>query len=459
MSSSNSSQNSTLKNTGSSNPYDSDKLKTVVNDLLQEATAQGASAAEAGLNVESGLSVTVRMGDVETIEHNRDKALGITVYFGNRKGSASTSDFSLKAVKETVKAACDIARYTEDDPYAGLPDEKLMAKDIEDLELYHPWEVTAEAAVDLAKKCEDAARAEDKRITNSEGGSVSSHTGIRLYGNTHGFLNGYSTSRHSMSCTVIAGQDDAMQRDYWYSVNRDASKLESVTDIGIKAAQRTVNRLNARSMPTCQVPVIFKAEVAKGLISHLISAVRGGAQYRKATFLLDHLGKEIFPDRIRLDERPHIKGALGSAPYDNEGVITAAHDLVTDGVLQNYVLDSYSARRLNMQSTGNAGGVHNLYINDDDISLDEMVKEMGKGLLITEVMGQGVNTVTGDYSRGASGFWIENGEIQYPVEEFTLASRLQDMFMGLQRVGNDLDVRGGVITGSWLVDNMTVAGG
>lgn len=407
MSSSNSSQNSTLKNTGSSNPYDSDKLKTVVNDLLQEATAQGASAAEAGLNVESGLSVTVRMGDVETIEHNRDKALGITVYFGNRKGSASTSDFSLKAVKETVKAACDIARYTEDDPYAGLPDEKLMAKDIEDLELYHPWEVTAEAAVDLAKKCEDAARAEDKRITNSEGGSVSSHTGIRLYGNTHGFLNGYSTSRHSMSCTVIAGQDDAMQRDYWYSVNRDASKLESVTDIGIKAAQRTVNRLNARSMPTCQVPVIFKAEVAKGLISHLISAVRGGAQYRKATFLLDHLGKEIFPDRIRLDERPHIKGALGSAPYDNEGVITAAHDLVTDGVLQNYVLDSYSARRLNMQSTGNAGGVHNLYINDDDISLDEMVKEMGKGLLITEVMGQGVNTVTGDYSRGASGFWIE----------------------------------------------------
>ena len=453
------SQNSSLKDTGSSNPYDTDSLKTVVNDLLQEAKSKGASAAEAGLSVESGLSVTVRMGEVETIEHNRDKGLAITVYFGNRKGSASTSDFSAKAVKETVKAACDIARYTGDDPYAGLPDEKMMAKDIENLELYHPWQVTAEEAVDLAKECEDAARAEDKRITNSEGGSVSSHTGIRVYGNTHGFLNSYNTSRHSMSCTVIAGQDDAMQRDYWYSVNRDASKLESTTDIGKHAAQRTVNRLNAKSMPTCQVPVIFKAEVAKGLISHFLAGIRGGAQYRKATFLLDHLGKQIFPERIRLDERPHIKGALGSAPYDNEGVITAAHDLITDGVLQSYLLDSYSARRLNMQSTGNAGGVHNLYINDDNVSLDDMIKEMGKGLLITEVMGQGVNTVTGDYSRGASGFWIENGEIQYPVEEFTLASRLQDMFMGLQRVGNDLDTRGSVITGSWLIDNMTVAGG
>ncbi len=464
MSSSNSSQNSTsqnltLKNTGSSNPYDADNLKTVVNDLLQEATSQGASAAEAGLSVESGLSVTVRMGDVETIEHNRDKGLAITVYFGNRKGSASTSDFSLKAVKETVKAACDIARYTEDDPYAGLPDKKLMATDIVDLDLYHPWEVTAEEAIELAKECEDAARAEDKRITNSEGGSVSSHTGIRVYGNTHGFLNSYNTSRHSMSCSVIAGKDDAMQRDYWYSINRDASKLESATDIGKLAAQRTVSRLDAKNMPTCQVPVIFKAEVAKGLISHLLSGIRGGAQYRKATFLLDHLGKQIFPERIRFDERPHVKGALGSAPYDNEGVITTVHDLVTEGVLQSYVLDSYAARRLDMKSTGNAGGVHNLYINNDNISLDDMLKEMDKGLLITEVMGQGVNTVTGDYSRGASGFWVENGEIQYPVEEFTLASRLQDMFMGIQRVGNDLDMRGGVITGSWLIDNMTVAGG
>ena len=450
---------SSSKNLDSSNPYDAENLKDIVNDLLSEARSQGASAAEAGLSVESGLSVTVRMGEVETIEHNRDKGLAVTVYFGNRKGSASSSDFSLKAVKDAVKAACDIARYTEDDPYAGLPDKNMMATDIPDLDLYHPWDINAEEAVELAKECEDAARAEDSRIINSEGGSVSSHSGIRVYGNTQGFVNGYNTSRHSMSCTMIAEQENAMQRDYWYSVNRDASKLESASDVGKQAAQRTVSRLGAKSMPTCQVPVIFKAEVAKGLLSHFLAGVRGGAQYRKASFLLDHLGKQIFPERIRLDERPHIKGALGSAPYDNEGVITQAHDIVTDGVLQSYVLDSYAARRLNMQSTGNAGGIHNMYINHDDISLDAMVKEMGKGLLITEVMGQGVNTVTGDYSRGASGFWIENGEIQYPVEEFTLASRLQDMFMGIQKVGNDLDVRGGVITGSWLVDNMTVAGG
>lgn len=440
-------------------PYDSAMLKTVVNDLLQEAKSQGASAAEAGLSVESGLSVTVRMGEVETIEHNRDKGLGITVYFGQRKGSASTSDFSLKAVKETVKAACDIARFTEDDPYAGLPDESLLAKDIPELDLYHPWNVTAEEAIDLAKECEDVARAEDKRIINSEGGSVSSHSGIRVYGNTLGFLNGYNTSRHSVSCTMIAEQDDAMQRDYWYSVNRDASKLQSASEIGKLAAQRTVSRLGAKHMPTCQVPVIFKPDVARGLLSHLLSGIRGGAQYRKASFLLDHLGKQIFPERIRIDERPHIKGALGSAPYDSEGVITKAHDLITEGVLQSYVLDSYAARRLELQSTGNAGGIHNLYINHNDVSLDAMIKEMGKGLLITEVMGQGVNTVTGDYSRGASGFWIENGEIQYPVEEFTLASTLQKVFMGLQRVGNDLDFRGNVITGSWLIDNMTVAGG
>lgn len=452
-------QNSSSKTIDSSNPFDSENLKSVVNDLLQEATSQGASAAEAGLSVESGLSVTVRMGDVETMEHNRDKALGITVYFGQRKGSASTSDFSQSAIKETVKAACDIARYTEDDPYAGLPDENLMAKDIEDLDLYHPWDISAEESIELAKQCEDAARAEDKRIVNSEGGSVSSHAGIRVYGNTQGFLNGYNTSRHSLSCTVIAQQNDAMQRDYWYSVNRDASKLESAVEIGKQAAQRTVGRLGAKSMPTCNVPVIFKAEVARGLLSHLLSGIRGGAQYRKASFLLDHLGKQIFSDNIRLDERPHIKGALASAPYDNEGVITTAHDIVTDGVLQSYVLDSYAARRLGMQSTGNAGGVHNLYINHDDVSLDALLKEMDKGLLITEVMGQGVNTVTGDYSRGATGFWVENGEIQYPVEEFTLASRLQDMFMGLQRVGNDLDTRASVITGSWLIDNMTVAGG
>ena len=441
-----------------SDPYNQDQLKAVVEDLLKEAKSLGASDAEAGLSVESGLSVSVRMGEVETIEHNRDKGLGITVYFGHRKGSASTSDFSPKAVKSTVKAACDIARYTENDVFAGLPDKALMAKDIPDLDLYHPWDVSADAAIEIAKECEDVARAEDKRITNSEGGSVSSHSSARIYGNSQGFLNGYNSSRHSMSCTMIAEQDGAMQRDYFYDVNRDASLLASANMVGKEAAKRTVERLGARSMPTCQVPVIFKADVARGLLSHLLSGIRGGAQYRKASFLLDHLDKQIFPERIRLDERPHLRGALASAPYDHEGVITTAHDIVSEGILRSYVLDSYAARRLNMQSTGNAGGVHNLYINNDDISLNAMIKDMGKGLLITEVMGQGVNTVTGDYSRGAAGFWIENGEIQYPVEEFTLASRLQDMFMGLQQVSNDLDMRGGVITGSWLIDNMTVAG-
>jgi PmbA protein len=451
------SQGANSNNIDAVNAYDAENLKSVIDDLLKEATAQGASAAEAALSVESGLSVTVRMGETETMEHNRDKALGITVYFGQSKASVSTSDFSPQAIKDTVKAACDIARYTEDDPYAGLPDKKLMATDIQDLDLYHPWDISAEEAMDLAKQCEDAAR-EDKRISNSEGGSVSSHSGIRIYGNTQGFLNGYPTSRHSMSCTVIAEHQGSMQRDYWYSVNRDANKLESASDIGKHAAKRTISRLDARPMPTCNVPVIFKAEVARGLLSHFLAAIRGGAQYRKASFLLDHLGKQIFPANIRLDERPHIKGGLASAPYDNEGVITTAHDIISDGVLQSYILDSYAARRLDMQSTGNAGGVHNLYINHDDIALDAMLKEMDKGLLITEVMGQGVNTVTGDYSRGATGFWVEHGEIQYPVEEFTLASRLQDMFMGLQRVGNDLDSRGSVITGSWLIDNMTVAG-
>ena len=445
-------------NSAANQSLDAATLKTVVNDLLQEAKSLGASAAEAGLSVESGLSVTVRMGEVETIEHNRDKALGITVFFGEKKGSASTSDFSTKAIKETVKAACDIARFTEADTYAGLPDEAMLAKDIPELDLYHPWPVSAEEAVELAKECEDVARAEDKRITNSEGGSVSSHSGIRVYGNSLGFLNGYQTSRHSMSCTVIAEQDNAMQRDYWYSVDRDASKLEKASEIGRHAAEKTVSRLGAKHMTTCEVPVIFKAEVARGLVSHFLSGIRGGAQYRKASFLLDKMGQQIFPQNIQFDERPHIKGALGSVPYDNEGVATLPRELVKDGVLQGYVLDSYAGRRLNMPSTGNAGGIHNLFINHDDVSLEAMIKDMGKGLLITEVMGQGVNNVTGDYSRGASGFWIENGEIQYPVEEFTLASTLQQMFMGLQQVGNDLDHRGSIITGSWLIDHMMVAG-
>ena len=442
----------------STDTQDLENLKSLVDDLLREAKAQGASAAEAGLNSESGLSVTVRMGEVETVEHNSDKGLGITVYFGQHKGTASSSDFSPQAIRDTVKAACDIARYTEDDPFAGLADRDRLATEIPELDLYHPWNLSSEEAIALAHETEAVALQTDQRINNSEGGSVNSHSGIRIYGNSNGFLHGYKTSRHSMSCTVIASQDDAMQRDYWYSVNRDASKLDKAISIGQKAAERTLKRLGARRMPTGQVAVIFQADVARGLLSHFLAAIRGGAQYRKASFLLDHLGKQVFPENIRIDERPHIPAALASAPYDNEGVATVAHDIIHNGILESYVLDSYSARRLKMQTTGNAGGIHNLFINHDDISLQEMIREMNTGLLITEVMGQGVNTVTGDYSRGASGFWVENGEIQYPVEEFTLASTLQEMFMGLQRVSNDLDERGSIITGSWLIDKMTVAG-
>ena len=438
--------------------FDSDRLKNIVDDMLNEARKLGASAAEAGVSVESGLSVTVRLGDIETLEHNRDKGLGITVYFGQHKGAASTTDFSPAAIRETVKAACDIARYTEADPYAGLADAAAMASQIPDLDLYHHWDISVEQAIDLAQQCEEVARSSDDRISNSEGASVSSHDGIRVYGNSHGFMGDYPSSRHSLSCTLIAQSENGMQRDHWYTVARDPSLLESAEAVGNKAAQRTVARLDARKIATCQVPVIFDAEVARGVLGHVLRAISGGAQYRKASFLLDSLGKQVFPDHICIDERPHIIGGVGSAPFDNEGVATQAHEIFNHGVLSSYILDSYSARRLGMQTTGNAGGVHNLYINTEDVSRDELLARMGRGLLITDVMGQGVNTVTGDYSRGASGFWVENGEIQFPVEEITLASRLQDMYLGLQAIANDVDTRGNIVTGSWLIDNMMVAG-
>lgn len=438
--------------------FDTDQYKQIVSDLLAQAKKLGATAAEAGVSGEAGLSVTVRMGEVETLEHNRDKGLGLTVYFGKHKGSASTTDFNPKAISETVKAACDIARYTQEDEFAGLAEAKDMATQIPELDLYHPWHLAVDNAIEMARTCEEAARAEDTRISNSEGATVSSHDGVRVYGNTHGFIGGYERSRHSVSCAVIAQDEKGMQRDDWYSVCRDPDALEAVEAVGAKAAQRTVARLGAHKLTTCQVPVLFSAEVAKGLLGHLLRGISGRAQYRKSTFLLDQMGQAIFPSRIRIDERPHLPKALGSTPFDDEGVATQPRDWIRDGVLQGYVLDSYAARRLGMQATGNASGVHNLYINHDDQSLAALMRQMGKGLLVTEVMGQGVNTVTGDYSRGASGFWIEDGEIQYPVDEITLAGRLQDMYRNLQAVGNDVDTRGNICTGSWLLSEMTVAG-
>jgi PmbA protein len=438
--------------------FDIDRAREVVEEMLAEAKKLGANSAEAGVSIESGLSVNVRLGEVDTLEHNRDKGLGITVYFGKRKGSASTSDFKIQAIRDTVKAACDIARYTEEDPAAGLADAEDMAKDYPELDLYHPWNITAETAIDLARQCEAAGREMDTRISNSEGASVSSHDGLRVYGNSHGFRGDYLNSRHSMACTLIGEDDKGMQRDHWYSISRNASNLQTAEEIGTIAAKRTLSRLNARRLKTANVPVIFQAEVARGVLSHFLRAINGGALYRKSSFLLDHLGKQVFPEHIRIDERPHLAGALGSSPFDSDGVATRPKDLVQDGILSSYILDSYSARRLNMKSTGNAGGVHNLFINHDDISFEDLCKKMDTGLIVTEVMGQGVNMVTGDYSRGASGFWVEKGEIQYPVEEITLASTLQKMYKGIEAIANDVDHRGNVLTGSWLINEMTIAG-
>jgi PmbA protein len=434
------------------------ELEAVVAAILAEARQQGASSAEAGVSFEAGLSVSVRMGEVETLEYHRDRGLGVTVYFGQRKGSASTSDLGHEAIQATVRAACGIARYTAADDCAGLADPALMAAFVPDLDLCYPWDIGAEQAIELATTCEDAARAADPRITNSEGGSVSSHLGLRVYGNTNGFSGGYYSTRHSLSCAVIGAQEDSMQRDYWYTVARDARELEDAAAVGRRAAERTVRRLGARRLSTRKVPVLYAAEIAGGLLGHFIGAIRGGSLYRKSSFLLDQLGKQVFPQFVRIHEQPHLKKALGSAPFDSEGVATQARDIVRDGILQGYVLDSYSARKLGMQTTGNAGGVHNLTIDPGPDDFAALLKKLGTGLLVTELMGQGVNIVTGDYSRGAAGFWVENGAIQYPVEEITIAGNLRDMLRNIAAVGNDVELRGNTRTGSLLIEEMTIAG-
>jgi PmbA protein len=433
-------------------------LLRAVDFALAEARRLGATAAEAGLNVSQGLSVTVRLGEVETLEHTRDKGLGVTVYLGQRTGAASTTDLSETAITETVRAACTIARYTAEDDCAGLADAERLARSLPDLDLYHPWPITTEAAIALTRVCEDAARASDARITNSEGASLSTHEGLEVYGNSHGFRGAVPGTRHSLSLSVIAEDTSGMQRDYWYAVARRAAQLEAPESVGRRAAQRTVRRLNARQLSTRTCPVLFEAPVAGSLLSHLVSAVRGGALYRQSSFLLGQLGRPVFADFVRIHEQPHLPGALGSAAFDSEGVATAARDLVRGGVLQGYVLDSYSARKLKLPTTGNAGGVHNLTLEPGPDDLAGLLKQMGTGLLVTELIGFGVNNVTGDYSRGAAGFWVEGGEIQYPVEEITIAGNLKDMFRGIVAVGNDLDRRGNILCGSILLAPMTVAG-
>lgn len=437
---------------------DIERLKTIVQNLLDEAKQQGASAAEAGLSQENGLSVTARMGEVETIEHHCDQGLGITVYFGQRKGSASTTDLSPGAIKESVSAACSIARYTSEDEYAGLPDKELLATEFPDLDLNHPWSLAADEAIALAIECEAAALSFHPDIINSEGASVNTHQGIRVMGNSLGFLQGRLSTRHSVSCTVVAQRGDAMQRDYWYSVARNAMDLEAATTIGKKAGERTIKRLDARRLPTQQCPVLYAAEVASGLLGSLVGAISGGNLYRKSTFLLDALDTQIFPDFIRIHEQPLIKGGLGSSAYDGDGVATQTRDIVSEGYLRGYVLSTYSARKLGMQSTGNAGGVHNLTITPGNNDFQAMLKLLDTGLLVTECIGQGVNMINGNYSRGAAGFWVENGEIQYPVEEITIAGNLKDMFKNIVAVGNDVDYRGNTRTGSILIERMSIAG-
>ena len=435
-----------------------DSFKNIVADALKLAQANGASQAEAGLSVSQGLSVATRMGSVETIEHQQDNGLGISVYFGRHKASASTSNLDPEAIRKTVAAACDIARYTSEDPCAGLADAELMATEMHELDLYHPWRLEPQSVIDLALECENAALEYDPRIVNSEGASVDLNAGVSVYGNSHGFLQAQHKTRHSISCSVVGQSEGNMQRDYWYDVSRHPDQLASARSVGETAAERTVRRLDASKLKTQRAPILFVPELARSLIGHFMAAIGGAAQYRKASFLLDSVGEQVFPDFVQLREDPFIPQALGSANFDAEGVATHVGNLVTDGVIQNYLLDSYSARKLGLTTTGHASGVHNLTLADTGKSFDECLAAMHRGFLVTELMGHGVNTVTGDYSRGAAGFWVENGKLGHAVEEVTIAANLRDMFKGIVEIGKDIDVRGSVRCGSILIDNMMIAG-
>lgn len=432
---------------------------------LEQAVAQalelakGASdAAEVSVTKSTGIGVSTRFGEVENVEFNSDGALGITVYHQQRKGSASSTDLSPDAIARTVQAALDIARYTSPDPNSGLGERDLMAFEAPDLDLFHPTELDAERFIEMAALAERTALESSPRITNSEGGSVNSHYGVKVYGNSHGMLQGYCSSRHSMSCCVIAEQDGDMERDYAYTISREMSGLSSAEWVGQEAARRTLSRLAPRKLPTMQAPVMFAAEVATGLFGHLVSAISGGSIYRKSSFLLNDLGKQILPSWLTISERPHVLKGLASTPFDSEGIATHSREIVKAGVLETLLLTSYSARKLGMTNTGHAGGIHNWRIAGQGLGFDAMLKKMGRGLLVTELMGQGVSTVTGDYSRGAAGFWVENGEIQYPVSEITIAGNLKEMFNQIATVGDDIETRSNIQCGSVLIEQMKIAG-
>jgi PmbA protein len=400
----------------------------------------------------------VRQREVETVEFNRDQGFGITLYVGQRKGSASTSASGSEAIRETVAAALAIAKHTSEDEASGLADAALMAKDLQDFDLFHQWNINPEQAIEQALACEAAAFAADSRIKNADGTTLSTHQGCRVYGNSHGFIGGYASTRHSLSCVMIAEADGQMQRDYWYDVNRQGNLLASAESIGQRAAQRAASRLGARPVPTCEVPVLFSAELAGGLFGSFLSAISGGSLYRKSSFLEGTLGQKLFPEWLTLDERPHLMRALGSSAFDGDGLATYAKPFVEKGEVVSYVLGTYSGRKLGMPSTANAGGVHNLFVTHGDEDQAALLRRMGRGLLVTELMGQGLNMVTGDYSRGAAGYWVENGEIQFAVQEVTIAGNMRDMFKQIIAVGNDLELRSNIRTGSVLIERMTVAG-
>lgn len=438
--------------------YAQETLRQLAADVLDHARELGASACETDVSEAFGQSVTVRKGEVETIEYNRDKGIGVTVYLGQRRGHASTSDFSRQALRATVEAALAIARYTAPDPCAGLPEAELLAKESADLDLYHPWGLPVEEAIAIARRCEQAAFAVSPMVKNSEGASVSVQQSQFISANSLGFMEGFPTSRHYISCAVIAGENEAMQRDDWYTTGRDPDRLASPEAIGDYAARRALSRLAARRLKTRSVPVLFEAPLAASLIGSFVHAVSGGALYRKSSFLAGSLGQQIFPGHMRISERPHLKCGLASSPFDDDGVATHDREVVEDGVLNGYFLSTYSARKLGMQTTGNAGGCHNLIVRPGGLDFQGLLREMGTGLLVTELLGQGVNYVTGDYSRGAAGYWVEGGEIRYPVQEITIAGNLKEMLRGIVAVGSDVLARGSKQVGSILVERMTVAG-
>lgn len=434
------------------------QLKQAVADAVAMAKKLGADQAEVAVSRQTGISVNTRMTEVENIEFNHDGALGISVYVNGRKGNSSTSDISQESISRAVQAAIEIAKHTSQDPFSGLADAELLERAPRDLDLFHPASLDPDEGLNIAKACEEIALNSDSRIVNSDGASYSSHLGIKVYGNSHDYVQSYLTSRHSLSCVLIAQQGNEMERDYSYTMARNSADLWLPEQVAKEAMERTVAKLGARKIDTCSCPVLFSSDSAVSLFGHLVNAISGGSLYRQSSFLLERLNTQVFPSWFNISERPHVLGGLASSPYDAEGVKTQDRDIILNGDLNTYLLTSYSARKLGMTTTGHAGGIHNWFVQSNHGDLDDMLRQLGTGLYVTELMGQGVNAVSGDYSRGAAGFWVENGEIAFPVHEVTIAGNLKDMFMGIQAVGSDVDLRSSLQTGSVLIDNMKVAG-